>query len=609
MGEKQLVFVYVEDYAGFHKQGFNFSTKEHFSIAREGDEIIIEREDCTKILPGDFWGKNISDIALLIGGNGSGKTTLIQVICKWVCQLSEGDLPHEEGIFILREDNILRYIGFKEKKRQRISSDKSLKELSCHELVGFFRDLHLVYFSNTLTEFHLDAYEKFIDYSMPNRIKKANAHGFMSEDIITNYKRYEFSRQVDAMLNSKIEYFPIEYLKMEIHSCGFEEIIALLPNERNTVLELSDAWNYYFKQYITPTSSDEIILALNLLLSVFIGSIIKLIKWEQRNVSVHEDYSVIKIIEEIMFHEETIVNTQDITTGFEWVRNVLKDLFLDYRSQCKEDFLQRVSYEYWGENFEKDIDVFIAELQLSIKQSSTSFLGLWNPFFSDKKNCIRQMKLNKVNKAVFRKFWDAYKNIAFCMENVSFYWDASSGQQNWVSLFTALINVPQNSRNLWIFIDEPDNTFHPEWKRSLVENLVNTFEKDYEGRTVQAWISTHSPILLSDFPGPSVLYLDKKECVGKSGDTFAQNIYVLFNDAFFLHNGVIGKFASKKILDVFTELEDIERLLRNKKQRGISGRINQCDQIINLVGEPLFKRKMRDYLLKCTRLMARRDYD
>jgi len=133
---------------------------------------------------------------------------------------------------------------------------------------------------------------------MPNRIKKANAHGFMSEDIITNYKRYEFSRQVDAMLNSKIDYFPIEYLKMEIHSCGFEEIIALLPNERNTVLELSDAWNYYFKQYITPTSSDEIILALNLLLSVFIGSIIKLIKWEQRNVSVHEDYSVIKIIEE-----------------------------------------------------------------------------------------------------------------------------------------------------------------------------------------------------------------------------------------------------------------------------------------------------------------------
>ena len=143
----------------------------------------------------------------------------------------------------------------------------------------------------------------------------------------------------------------------------------------------------------------------------------------------------------------------------------------------------------------------------------------------------------------------------------------------------------------------------------MVENLVNNFKKNYEGRTAQVWISTHSPIMLSDFPGPSVLYLDKKKCVEKSGDTFAQNIYVLFNDAFFLHNGVIGKFAGKKILDVFTELEDIERLLRNKEQGDISERISKCEKVINLVGEPLFKRKMRDYLLKCKRLMTRKDYD
>ena len=196
-------------------------------------------------------------------------------------------------------------------------------------------------------------------------------------------------------------------------------------------------------------------------------------------------------------------------------------------------------------------------------------------------------------------------NIVSYVENIRFYWDASSGECNWASLFSAMLKFEDNDTNIWLLLDEPDIAFHPEWQRKLINKIISTCSEDYGDRFVQAWISTHSPIMLSDVPGYSVIYLKEKgKYPSPFEETFAQNIYVLFNSAFVLESGIIGEFATDKILEVLEGLNKIERKLFNKEKNisELSQKLDYYEEIINLVAEPIFRQQMEKYLSKCKKL-------
>lgn len=130
-----------------------------------------------------------------------------------------------------------------------------------------------------------------------------------------------------------------------------------------------------------------------------------------------------------------------------------------------------------------------------------------------------------------------------------------------------------------LFIDEADLTYHPEWQRQFVAILTEFLPRMYTNpyypgsgsgcKEIQVILSTHSPLMLSDFPAASVTYLRKNDDGTSRIDncrqlvTFGENLYTILKDSFYLNNGAVGEFARLKIEQV---LSDTARIREESKK-------------------------------------------
>lgn len=603
--------MYIEEAYGFHGQSFNFSTQEKFNVRMNDEkELVLNTEVHTNKLPKDFWGKNISEISLFVGENGAGKTTVMRLICQWICHLSQKEFPWEKGILVFREDEQLKYVAFAEGEELSISA--GIPQIEIYELTDFFKDIQLVYYSNTMTELKIDGYDILQDYSMPSKMRKANVHGHaMGDDIISNYKCYEFQQQIKVALED--EEFPIKYIMLEIQEYSDDDINSLLLKHENDIGEelrelLKRDWNnageklklesQFFKE--------------KLLQAIFYGIIFGLLKWGKRYEYKGKN-GVKKALNRISF--SNIQNSGITLHNINGLKDSFKEIFYCCEAVYNASIFKEDYNRYWG----SVEDCVINMLNFILKEDNDKYFSFWVEesvlIKSRRKTYIWKVNL-KGNRKVLSSFWENYTLIDSYLENVHISWDASSGEKNWAGLFSDLKNHEQCecSNNIWYLLDEPDNTFHPRWERKIVNRLIKQLKKCYGKK--QVWISTHSPIMLSDMPGQATIYLKKrlngeKEVDKKERYTFGQNIYVLFDDAFFLNKGVIGKFASKEILKTLKGLEKIQKvLINNKFQRlsveeleKISGKIDKYEERVRLVAEPAFSTQMKHYIEMCRKLL------
>ena len=159
--------------------------------------------------------------------------------------------------------------------------------------------------------------------------------------------------------------------------------------------------------------------------------------------------------------------------------------------------------------------------------------------------------------------------------DVSFGNSISEGElqniKSYTKVFQALNMLEFNGfyTNAIILIDEPDKGFHPEWISDFVSNLVKLTNEQYLGN-YQFIISTHSPFMLSDIPKEFVKKIevdeDGKRLIKKASHSFASNYYDLINDSFFL-DSTLGKFASKKINEILTNILNDDRAYSRIKNK------------------------------------------
>lgn len=609
MKKKKLLYIYIDDNSGFFRQGINFSTKEQFCVREKtGGHLYLKRYLDEKKLPDNFWANNISEISLLVGENGSGKTTLMRLICQWVCGLSKSIFPQEKGILVFQKDNFLGYIAFSEGKELDIISDIPQMSLS-----DFFDDLKLIYFSNTMTEMYLNDFDILLDYSMSKRLKDANTYGWMvSLDPLTAYKQYEFIKQVDQMLKGDIK-VSANYIQMGITEISFEKICQMLPEQcKDTINDLKGLWDYYFDNENLEYCAKGMKLIIKLIQAFFSDMIIKMIKMETKINDGGKNTVFAEALKDLVLDEKISGNSNNIQISFQWVIRFLKDLAYDYRMRYETSEYNTRDDKIWAD-YHKSIDVYFSVLLWFTKQEAADFFAKWKntTMHKNETTSIWQIEIQD-NKSDFLTFWNVYKKVVFSSDSVYFCWNISSGEENRINLFSILSEIDEEDTNIWILLDEPDNTFHPDWSKGLIKDITKICKRN-DNKVFQTWISTHSPLLLSDIPGLSAFYLKndevrkRKMVLSPSSDTFGQNIYVLYNDAFFLKDGVIGEFASDKIVEFVLKLEEIEKkiLVNTGINDLLEEWIEECEKISALVAEPIYKHQMEYYLRNCKRLVKR----
>lgn len=610
MKKRSLLFVYVAGARGFYNQAFNFSTAEQFSITYSNDKIILQKCEYNHRFPKNFWAPNISEISLLIGENASGKTTIMQIICQWVGQLADGKFPEERGILVFSENNVVWYIAFDNGKRLTIAADEDLHLFSeDSELVEYFNNVKLIYYSNTMTELYLDNSEIVSDFSLRQRIEDAVSQEYLvGTDIMANYRRnefirwYEFHEQIRSQTAFGKNIKEHDYIYIKINSGYFEEIILKESKQGNYILEgLSELWKCYFIRYIKDDYQERVSFPFALLQAVFQGIICSLVKWDQSQRTSPKEITVVDILERIVRSEYTSLRINKMNKGEEWIKHFFKDLFTDYRMYFAKDEFNCI----WGVKIEQKLNKFLdflfGVIELNENCEQIESVDEWEVtrVLTYHQKSVWQTKSD----TSFASFWEVYKEIFYYVETVNFEWNASSGEKNQEGLFSIFLNE-FNGENIWLFLDEPDNTFHPDLTRDLMNTIVQKFR--IQNRiNFQIWISTHSPIMLSDIPGESVIYLHvngkRKEVITPPfKDTFGQNIYVLFDNAFFLKNGVVGSFATNKIMDIFKKLQNIEiQYMNNNYVKDMDFKcLEECEKEIDLISEPIIKNQMQKLLSK-----------
>lgn len=621
MRSKTLAFMYIGNSYGFHNEKFNFSTKAKFDLRIEEDgRLSLMGDLCENKLPKYFWGSDILEVNLLVGENGAGKTTIMRLLCQWICQLSERKLPIETGILVFKENEDFKYTAFSNGEELSVTVISSkIKFSKIDSFADFFRDIRLVYFSNTMTEVKINGYDIFEDYSLPFRIREANNYGHtMGENITGNYECYEFNRQIDVALNDKE--FPIDYILLEVQEYSSDVFEGLLLNhEKDIKKELNEILKEGRMRDNDKKSSGTKFLKEKFLQCFFTGILVKLLKWGRK----YGDNQKNDIEEEL----NSLANS-GLFESYHNEQQNKKDQIMNFLN----DLLQSCGEFYCNSSYKEDYEIYWGKMSDYAEKVITFIADEKNVFLDgwmseeitekvDGKKYVWKMNL-KEHTDSFRRFWKIYYQTNSYLENIQFSWDASSGQKNWAQLFSVLksskmkSNTEQESgKYIWYFIDEPDNTFHPEWQRKLLDEIMKTLKDGCDKK--QVWISTHSPIMLSDMPGQAVIRLRntkerRKEVVQAKKHTFGQNIYVLYDDAFFLQNGVIGEFASKKIIDTVVGIEKVERDLmkkgvrrqiRQEEYEEISEKIREYEKIADLVEEPLFGNQIRQFVKSCKKLM------
>lgn len=155
----------------------------------------------------------------------------------------------------------------------------------------------------------------------------------------------------------------------------------------------------------------------------------------------------------------------------------------------------------------------------------------------------------------------------------------------WGRLFQCLDLQPFRGKNVVLFIDEAETTMHPQWQKAFVRNLLYFLETRGGLRRYHVILASHSPVLLSDIPGGNVCYLRRSECGdGRHPETFASNVYDLYRDQFFLHDGPVGLFAQDKIDELLQRIH------------GGLGCSNGDVQLVNLIGDRFVRHHLRSKL-------------
>lgn len=264
---------------------------------------------------------------------------------------------------------------------------------------------------------------------------------------------------------------------------------------------------------------------------------------------------------------------------------LIKDSKYDVGGQVYNYYMKAMEDISRFEDLFKNLDYWENALPASDLASERDILLNINRNFDLYSQCIKEIDELFTNKSFIIKYLKI-KNMFF-----------SSGERAFLNIFSWMHYAIDSKlhdvtgrkhlyENIIICLDEIDLYCHPEWQQKFLFYFIDELNRKFKGHSIQIILTTHSPICLSDIPSSNLVYFDKLESgnINIYNDfeyqTFASNIYKLFNNAFFLSDkGAIGSVAKSEINGI------IESINSGEKSQDLLNKIG-------LIGEPVIKSKL-----------------
>lgn len=184
----------------------------------------------------------------------------------------------------------------------------------------------------------------------------------------------------------------------------------------------------------------------------------------------------------------------------------------------------------------------------------------------------------------------------------------SSGERQFLFTTSTIVYHMQNLRSVKspspkyghfnVVLDEVEICFHPEYQRTFVHKLLSMMTRlgMNNNCSINIWIVTHSPFILSDIPQNSILYLKKgrQQTMLKADNPFGANINDILKQSFFLEHGFMGEFAKNNVLSLCNFLDADKNNYRNvpSMYKNIDWDAKQAYNFIQQVGEPLLRTQL-----------------
>lgn len=554
----ELIYLYIKDDGKNIKDcEFNFSPEYRISYDRNKNFLTVYKNEN---YIANFWDSdNISNITGIIGMNGAGKSNLLEFIFRYYTSaFGLSDISEKQIIHIYKFNNEL-YIN-----KPKINSNYSLL------------DQH--YIQYPLNNYKNDVTTKLIYYSphYEKNILSDLGSVVLSNDVSTGGLLRKYGKDREFISNESKSFSDIGRLIIED---TFRQIDLFVFSNATYFksVNLPYALNISFKEGANRLKTDNVLY---------------------NNLFVDKPLHELDFAEHIknrflyfLFKDDRCINTiniEDEISSFDSFINqtYAKNLYLELIKLYNEG---NVIFKKYPEQMGARADYV---LTFGIKRESISFdlcVGLYHYYF--KNQAFADFKFFETKNITYNDILLSWVGLsAGELEYVNFL------ARIYSSLSEVIINhrmktktqkPPDKIKNIILLLDEPENSFHPEWQRVFLDNLIHFLNETLKHYSFQIIIASHSPILISDIPKDNVIFLNKNEdgtCNVIDSiyreNTFGANIHTLYRNSFFVEGLPIGEFAKKKINRLFEELEN-EQSLRPSILKEI-----------RMIGEPILREQL-----------------
>ena len=573
-----------------YDKGFNLSCD--YQVKFEFNQCKLEINKNPKCPP-NFYGRNISDIIAIVGENGVGKTTIIKELASRSYEMLYETRRSNQFIEIYEENSELIIYYFFNEKNLIISHDNINKinkiDIGKTEKKVINLGISSAYISNSFDSLGRTTTESLgilknktyapaailSDISQSAKNEYGQAYGNlifkniqyyaekMNRSIFNNYENYEAKNFIRTYLkapqNIISNFVGFKYAELGVLQFGYAFNISDDGlNYITTLKQFVVKHNDYFKINGGTDLFDECYLNIIAEAIIFFG----IDKNDKLNLL---GRYLIKIFLKAMDMDFLDVAILEITPKI--LLNLIRDNIVKYKIEYDILTLQYIKNNLAQKEENLDIRWYkdLCEAILEYKYVDRAGIEFNIGKVQKKFKLKNEEKFMLFYKSILDKKHSIFKRYIIFKRL-----PGSTGERAFLNLIGYIDEFLSDSieKDVIIFIDEIDLYLHPRWQQLILKYLINWLEEVYSDRSIQLVITTHSPILLSDFTKERVIRLKKnieselnKETLVESPNLiFGANIQTLFYDNFFMDKGSIAELAKDKIKEALEIIESTKTL-------------------------------------------------